>query len=66
MTLEKAKECLYTKVPVKCGPIEYKCIQALIFRMNEKNEIEHWCEMKDRKSTRSVTIAKIDEVNICQ
>lgn len=63
MTHEEAKKAWFAKVPVVSGGIEYIKIKALIYELNDKNEIIAYAELLD-KCKNSVTITKIDNVEV--
>lgn len=63
MTHEEAKKAWFAKVPVVSGGIEYTKINALIYKLSDKNEIIVSAELLD-KCGNSVTITKIDNVEV--
>ena len=61
MTSEEAKKYLYSRSEVICNGIEYKCISAIIYRIDARNNIVVSAELLD-KGEHSVTIAQIKDV----
>lgn len=61
MTHEEAKKAWYAKVPVVSGGIKYLKINALIYRLDKKNNIEISAELLDQ-NTNSVVIARFEDV----
>ena len=62
MTSEEAKKCLYSRNEVICNGITYKCITAIIYRLDESGKrILVSAELLD-KSKNSVTIAQLKDV----
>jgi hypothetical protein len=60
MTGEELKEALMNKYPVCSNGIEYKCVNAIIYR-NKDGKILVSAELLDRNE-RSVTIAPLDNI----
>jgi len=63
VTHEEAKKAWFAKVPVVSGGIKYTKINALIYKLSDKNEIIVSAELLD-KCGNSVTITKIDNVEV--
>lgn len=62
MTSEEAKQCLYSRVEVVCKGIRYKCITAIVYRLDESGKhILVSAELLD-KNKNSVTIAQLKDV----
>lgn len=63
MTHEEAKKAWYEKKPVVSGGIKYLKINALIYRLDKKNNIEISAELLDQ-NTNSVVIARFEDVGV--
>jgi hypothetical protein len=61
MTSEEAKKCLYTHEAVICKGITYKCITAIIYRLDPSMNIIVSAELLD-KNDNSVTLARLGDV----
>lgn len=61
MTNEQAKETFLKQVPVTANGVTYKCISAIINRI-EKGRVVMYCELTDR-NVNSVTITPPKWVN---
>ena len=62
MTSEEAKKCLFSRAEVVCKSIRYKCITAIVYRLDEaRQNIIVSAELLD-KNKNSVTIAQLKDV----
>lgn len=63
MTSDEIKKAWYEKKPVVSGGIKYLKINALIYRLDKKNNIEPSAELLDQ-NTNSVVIARFEDVGV--
>ena len=61
MTSEEAKQCLYSRKEVVCNDITYERMKAIIYRLDERDNIIVSAELLD-KNRNSVTIAQLKDV----
>lgn len=61
MTSDEAKKCLYSRKEVVCNGITYERMTAIIYRLDERDNIIVSAELLD-KNRNSVTIAQLKDV----
>lgn len=61
MTSEEAKKCLMTRQEVMCNGLNYERISAIIYRLDERDNIVISAELLD-KNRNSVTVAQLKDV----
>ena len=63
MTGEEAKKALYNRLPIVWRECEYQRITAIIYRLDDRNNLIVSAEMRDQNNN-SLTVARIEEIKI--
>ena len=62
MTNEEAKQAFMQRISVVCNGIKYERISAIIYRLNESDDVDVYAELLD-KCGHSVTIVPINTID---